>query len=278
MQEQINNLNKMIEEAKKENDEVLVEYLEKAVEHLIEKQKQESNTSSIENNKEKESLESARIIGKGEVSTLYEKSDGSRTLESKYIGVRSNAKNHHLRTELNSTLISLSLDDINNGNTAETELSQILSQYNNDEDKKDITTFLDDVSKIGKVGLRTKQNITSIINNQQNTNANNSMNIYFDNEYDKLSKNKEFLDMEYEELNNKSLKDPEEFEELKNRYQALLNKLTKLYDETFNKIDSNKSIELLTIIELTKQEITRIEAFIKSINDLSKYADNAFGI
>ena len=299
---EIETLKNMINDAKARNDDVLVEYLNKALEHIMEKQKlqEDVKSKSQENTNQEQNIiqeekkeviieqknekEESRIkdddikrVQTGEVSRLTTTNTNNHILESKYETIRSNAKNSSLRTELNSVLITLALDDITHEQKATMELLSILKTYNKPEDIQDILNFLDDISKISSVGLTAKQNIMDAINNKENTEENNkNLSNYFDDEYEKLNKRITFADVEYDEINNKPTKDTNDYEEMLERYQKILHDLEKLYDETYGKTDSKKIQNLDNAIKYIKQQIARIQNFQKQMKDIESYVESSF--
>jgi len=308
MEEQITNLKNMIENAKKENDLVLVEYLTKALNHIIEKQKtqediklksqenvnQEENTKAeekkevfIENKQEekeeKKEKDDTNIVRqmKGEVSTLNKYSTGNIELESEYMGVKVNSSNLSLAISLDHILVTLALDDVTKEKKSIVELYKVLKEFNKPEDIQDISNFLNSISSISTVGKTASEAINSLLLNndlENNSELNEALNNSYDAEHEKLTKNISILDMEFDEMHNKRTKDPDEYRDMLLAYQQKLRKLEELYDETYNKVDPKKSSDLLSEINQMKTKITNIKDYIKRLDELTKGMDSKFNI
>ncbi|MBR5370194.1 MAG: hypothetical protein IK137_02700 [Bacilli bacterium] len=284
MEKLIQDLKELIESAKKDNDEVLMSYLNQALNHLVQKQiqqeqeklrlqeekKQEAiQETNKENKQSKDNEEDIEKVANGEVSKLITTKTGNHIVKSKYIDTPSHAKNMSLRTELNSVLITLALDDITKQENATKELFEIIDKYENPEDINEIILFIDNISKIGTVGAETRERI---INNDRKQ----SYDKYFNDEYDRLEKQINILDMEYDELKSKPTVNDKHTEELVDRYQFLIHKLEKLYDETANKIDPKKSEDLKKLISNAKKQVESINKLINGLKEITDYADKAF--
>lgn len=294
-------LKQLIEQAKATNNTVLVEQLNQALNTFLAQQKQQENEklkaqeninqeeNTIQEAKKEEVVQESKVekeekqskikeedikkVANGEVSRLITMKNDKIILESAYMQIHSSAKNSTLRTHLNSILITLALDDVTKEKKATAKLYKLLETYENPEDIQDIQTFLNDISKIGRVGLEAKE---SIINGYDNNQRKEVFNKYFDDEYEKRKKNADLLDMEYDELIAKPLKNPDDFEEMIDRYLALIQKLEKLYDETANKIDIEKTQKIEETILYLKSKITTIKKYHAAIKDAAQFADRSF--
>ena len=295
----IETLNRMINDAKLENDVVLVEYLTLALNHILEKQKkeediklkaqeninQEENITQevkkeevIENTKEEEEKKQNKIkdedikkMATGEVSRIIVTKTNNTILESKYMDIKVNSKNFDLRLALENILVTLALDDVTKEKNAIAKLYKILAKYEKPEDINDIKMFLNDIAKIGHVGLEAKE---SIENDYDNHHRKEVYNKYFDDEYEKKKKSADFLDMELDELHSKSNKNPNDYEEIIDRYNALIQQLEELYDETTNKVSIEKSQKLEQTIQQLKNKRDDIKkylaAFKEAINETNR--------
>lgn len=297
----IETLNRMINDAKLENDEVLVEYLTKALNHIIEKQKQqediklkaqeninqEENITQevkkeevIENTKEEEEKKQNKIkdedikkMATGEVSRIIVTKTDNTMLESKYMDLKVNSKNFDLRVDLESILVTLALDDVTKEKNAIAKLYELLDKHEKPEDINDIKMFLNDIAKIGHVGLEAKE---SIENDYDNHHRKEVYNKYFDDEYEKEKRNADLLEMELEELHGKSNKNPNDYEEMIDRYNALIQKLERLYDETTYKVSTEKSQKLETTIQYLKNKRDDIKKYLVSLKEAIEETNRLF--
>lgn len=226
-----------------------------------------------QNTKQKEDI---KKVANGEVSKLITTKNNNNILESKYMDTPSHAKNSKLRTELNSILVTLALDDITKQQKGAMKICSLLDTFEEPEDIEDIQQFLEDISKIGRVGLETKEAVISAYSNRDKQKE--IYTKYFDDQYEDLTKSLNLADMELDEINNKSLKDTKDLEDMKTRYQIILQKLEKLYDETARKIDDKKSQELKKTIEYVKEQIENIKSYGKSLEDIEEFVNQSFNI
>lgn len=226
-----------------------------------------------QNTKQKEDI---KKVANGEVSKLITTKNNNNILESKYMDTPSHAKNSKLRTELNSILVTLALDDITKQQKGAMKICSLLDTFEEPEDIEDIQQFLEDISKIGRVGLETKETVISAYSNRDKQKE--IYTKYFDDQYEDLTKSLNLADMELDEINNKSLKDTKDLEDIETRYQIILQKLEKLYDETARKIDDKKSQELKKTIEYVKEQIKNIKSYGKSIKDIEEFVNQSFNI
>ena len=226
-----------------------------------------------QNTKQKEDI---KKVANGEVSKLITTKNNNHVLESKYMDTPSHAKNSKLRTELNSILVTLALDDITKQQKGAMKICSLLDTFEEPEDIEDIQQFLEDISKIGRVGLETKETVISAYSNRDKQKE--IYTKYFDDQYEDSTKSLNLADMELDEINNKSLKDTKDFEDIETRYQIILQKLEKLYDETARKIDDKKSQELKKTIEYVKGQIKNIKSYGKSIKDIEEFVNQSFNI
>ncbi len=292
-------LRQLIEQAKATNNAVLVEQLNQALNTFLAQQKQQEdiklksqeNINQEENKtqevKKEEVIQETKVeeekqnkikeedIQKeatGEVSRLVTMKNGNHILESDYMQITSNAKNSNLRTDLNSILVTLALDDVTKRTKATAELYEILDKYEDPDDIEDIQAFLDDIAKIGKVGLEARESIANYDMDQRKE----TFNRYFEDEYDKRKRNVDLLDMEYDELRSKPMKNPDDFEEMIDRYNALIQKLEKLYDETANKVDIEKTQQIEATIQYLKDRITSIKKYYTSLKEVAEFSERSF--
>ena len=263
MEDQIKQL---IEIAKQNNDTALVQKLTEALELV----KQEKNTQEVqevvvENSKvEDEKDKDIKKVITGEVSKLIITKTNNTILESKYMDMSVKSKNPNLRIDLESVLVSLASDDVYKGKKATTKLYKLLDTYKKPEDINDIQVFLNDIAKIGHVGLEAKE---SIADNYENNRKKEIHDSYFDDEYDEKKKNADLLEMELEELSSKSNKKPNDYEELIDRYNFLIQRLEELYDETYNKVSSEKSQKLEETIQQLKKKVIDIRKYLTSLKE-----------
>ena len=293
-------LRQLIEQAKATNNTVLVEQLNQALNTFLAQQKQQEdiklksqeNINQEENKtqevKKEEVIQETKVedekqnkikeediqkVNSGEVSKLITTKDGNHILESKYMDIRSSAKNSKLRTDLNSILVTLALDDITNERKATAKLYNIMDTYEDPEDIDDLQMFLDDIAKVGRVGEEAKE---SIANGYTISGRKEVYDKYFNDEFEKQRKAVDFLDMEFDELHSKPIKDSNQYEEMIDRYNAIIQKLEKLYDETANKVDSEKSQQIEATIQYLKGRITAIKKYCNSMKDISDFVDRSF--
>jgi hypothetical protein len=260
MEDQIKQL---IEIAKQNNDTALVQKLTEALELVKQEQNtQEAKKEVVENSKAED--EDIKKVITGEVSKLIIPKTNKSILESKYMDMSVKSKNPNLRIDLESVLFSLALDDVNKEKNATTKLYKILDTYKKPEDINDIQVFLNDIAKIGHVGLETKE---SIADNYENNRKKEIHDSYFDDEYDEKKKNADLLEMELEELSSKSNKNPNDYEELIDRYNFLIQRLEELYDETYNKVSSEKSQKLEETIQQLKKKVIDIRKYLTSLKE-----------
>ena len=297
--EQIENLKKLIDEAKKENDEILVRYLTQALNHIIEKEniklKSQENTNQEQNEireekkevfieekhedkeEEKKKENDDNIVSKqeGEVSTIYKYSNGQVSLKSAYTNLSSEAKNQQLRTELNSLLTTMATDDATKSDKSMYKIQEIADKYISFQDMIDIQSFLSSTATIGTVGKNVKNEYTSILKGEKTEYSNNSIVSSFNNTYDKLCKDIDLLDMNADEMRNKSSVDSNAFDEIIESYKRKLAEAEKLHDEVAKKINSSKEEQLVEVINYLKETIQYYENYIKQIQDIAKNAENS---
>ena len=285
MEDKINTLKKMIEEAKLENDEVLVDYLTKSVEHLLEKQKTQEGIKSQENinqeentikevkqeEKKDEKYEIEEIVTNG-ISTLTIFKTGNRRLESPYINVEVQSSNSKLNLNLSSLLITLALDDARRKNNFIKDYKQILTTAQTEQDVKDMLAFLQVISSVGELGAKYSilltpetqkrmQEITKKPEEQNNDISNNLEEIY---------KQIELLDMEYDRIKNgnKGI-DPEDLYAIAKKYESQIEDLEDLYK---NEIDKEKQIELEFKIDELRKKAKDIGAYASQIEELANFS------
>ena len=282
----IESLQRLIDHAKEDNDEVLIAYLNQAINHLVQKQiqqetqqvnapQEEKQESTIQenntNNNERHTIkeEDIKKVRTGEVSRLITTKTDNHIVESKYMDIPSNAENSSLRTELNSVLLTLALDDITKQENATKELFEIIAKYDSPKDIDDIMAFLDSIEKIGQTGAKAKSRIRD--NEQEEVYTN-----YFNDQFDTLEKNANFLDMELDEMKGKPTINDKQVEELIDSYQALIQKLETLQDETFKKVAPEKEQKLDKLIQSLKETKKSIEKLINGLKEITESADKAF--
>ena len=286
-------LRQLIEQAKATNNIVLVEQLTQALNTYMTQQKeqediklksqeninQEQNSIIeekkevlIENKQDEEKKEEKRLkeddikkIVTGEVSKLITTKTNNHILESKYMDIRPSAKNFELRVDLDSVLVTLALDDVTKEKKAIEKLYKILDKYEKPEDAYDIQVFLNDIAKVGHVGLEAKE---SIADNYDNNHKKEAINRYFDDEYEEKKKNADLLEMELEELHGKSNKNPNDYEEMIDRYNFLIQRLEELYDETLHKVSDEKSQKLEETIKYLKNKVTNLKKYLNSLKEV----------
>ena len=282
----IESLQRLIDHAKEDNDEILIAYLNKAINHLVQKQiqqetqqvnapQEEKQESTIQennaNNNEKQKIkeEDIKKVRTGEVSRLITTKTGNHIVESKYMDIPSNAENSSLRTELNSVLLTLALDDITKQENATKELFEIIDKYDSPKDIDNIMAFLDSIEKIGQTGAKAKSRIRN--NEQEEVYTN-----YFNDQFETLEKKANFLDMELDEMKGKPTINDKQLEELIDSYQTLIQKLETLHDETFKKVSPEKEQKLDKLIQSLKETKKSIEKLINGLKEITESADKAF--
>ena len=284
MEDKINNLKKMIEEAKLENDEVLVEYLTKAVEHLIQKQKnntdiklksqenvnQEENQTQevkqeVQIEEKKDEIEKTKTTG---LSTITKFKSGNIRLESKYMDAKVQSSNSKLKINLESLLVTLALDEISNEQNFVDKYIDLLRTVKEEQDIKDMVNFLQTISSVGDLGAKYSNALTLItqkylqeINKKPETRD-------ISNNLEEVNKQIELLDMRLDEIKNGKGIDPEDLYALAKRYESQIEDLEDLYK---NNIDRDKKIELEIKLDSLRKKVKDIRAYASQIEDLSQY-------
>ena len=217
-------------------------------------------------------------IEKGEVTTIYNYTNGNYSIESAYTSYKSNATDSSLKNELDSLLIDMALDDAKNTKESIKGIHEIAKKYNNNyQDIVDIQGFLSKVSEIGTIGKNIKNEYFAILKGETTENSNNITNYYNDTS-EKLYKGIDMLDMQFDEIKNKNNVDSNTYKEIIAAYRKKLREAEDLYDETANVIDP-ANLELLSdAIKALKEQIQACENYIKQIQDISKEASDSFNI
>ena len=249
------------------NQEVNINQEEKK-EEVIEQTKEEEKQDKLK----EEDIQKMAI---GEVSKLIITKTNNHILESKYMDMKPNTKNSDLRIDLENILVTLALDDVAKKKNATGKLYKLLDAYQKPEDVNDIQIFLNDIAKIGNVGLEAKESIT---NNSDNNHKKEVFNRYFDEEYEKKKKNADFLDMELDELHSKPNKNPNDYEEIIDRYNSLIQRLEELYDETINKVSIEKTQKLEETIKQLKNKVADIKKYTTALNEAINETNKLFDL
>lgn len=265
---EIETLRKMIEDAKKENDEVLVEYLNKALQHILEKENTNKQEVPVEEKKEEKEIE--KTISNGN-TTLTKYKDGNAVLDSKYMDVSVKSNNKMLKINLESTLVTIALDELNqiHGEPSKSirELISLIYQSNTEEDLIDISNYLKSVGQVGEFGSRLNESLQSSVQARKAKLANNpgSHNINIEFELDDIKKEIAMADMELDELESASMKDPEDFYALAGKYEKQIKNLEDIlpYVEDPKKKDTIK----IQIADL-RDKVINLRKYAQSIEEL----------
>lgn len=281
-------IKQLIEIAKQNNNLELVQKLTEALELAKQNQNtQEENITQevkkeevIENTKEEEEKKQNKVkdedikkMATGEVSKLIITKTNNTILESKYMDIKPNTNNFDLRLALENILVRLALDDVTKEKKAIARLYKVLDKYEKPEDINAIQIFLNDIAKVGNVGLEAKESIT---NNYDNNHKKEVFNRYFDDEYEKKKKSADFLDMELDELHGKSNQNPNDYEEIIDRYNSLIQRLEELYDETTNKVSIEKTQKLEETIQQLKNKVTDIKKYMTTLKEAINETNRLF--
>lgn len=235
-------------------------------EEVIEQTKEEEKQDKLKE-------EDIKKMAIGEVSKLIITKTNNHILESKYMDMKPNTKNSDLRIDLENILVTLALDDVAKKKNATEKLYKLLDAYQKPEDVNDIQIFLNDIAKIGNVGLEAKESIT---NNYDNNHKKEVFNRYFDDEYEKKKKDADLLDMELDELHRKPNKNPNGYEEIIGSYNFLIQRLEELYDETTNKVSIEKTQKLEETIKQLKNKVADIKKYTTALNEAIKETNRLF--
>ena len=281
MEEQINNLKKMIEDAKRENDEVLVEYLTQALNHIYNKQKQQENAKlkSQENinqeqneikeeKKDKENDEIDKTISNG-LSTLTIYKSGNKVLKSPYMDISVKARNSALKLNLESMLVSIASDEITREANAVDDYIDALKLAQSKEDIEDLLNFLDHIAEIGRQGETYKAILTNITKQygQQLQDQDKTYDVEETPSMEIIDRNLELLNMRKDRLMSNKMKDPEDFRDLATDYQKVLNQL---HDLEYTLSPAEKD-QLKTGIKIhnTRVTIDNLQAYAKRIEEIA---------
>jgi len=277
-------IKQLIEIAKQNNNLELVQKLTEALELakqnqntqeenitqevIVEEKQQEAKQSEVEK-------EDIKKMATGEVSKLIITKTNNTILESKYMDIKPNTNNFDLRLALENILVRLALDDVTKEKKAIAKIYKVLDKYEKPEDINAIQIFLNDIAKVGHVGLEAKESIT---NNYDNNHKKEVFNRYFDEEYEKKKKSADFLDMELDELHGKSNQNPNDYEEIINRYNSLIQRLEELYDETTNKVSIEKTQKLEETIQQLKNKVTDIKKYMTTLKEAINETNRLFDL
>lgn len=277
-------IKQLIEIAKQNNNLELVQKLTEALELAKQNQNtQEENITQkvIVEEKQQEEAKQSKVekedikkMATGEVSKLIITKTNNTILESKYMDIKPNTNNFDLRLALGNILVRLALDDVTKEKKAIAKLYKVLDKYEKPEDINAIQIFLNDIAKVGHVGLEAKESITNNYNNHKKE----VFNRYFDEEYEKKKKSADFLDMELDELHSKPNKNPNDYEEIISRYNFLIQRLEELYDETLNKVSIEKSQKLEKTIQYLKNKVTDIKKYMVSFKEAIDETNRLFDL
>lgn len=282
----IETLNKMISEAKLENDEVLVEYLTKALNHILEKQKQqddiklksqeninqeensilEENKETVIENKQEEKKEEKRVKSQmqGEVSTITKYTDGYINVESKYLDVPMNAKKEELITAMKKIAINLALDDATNDKSAEDQLLKALDKFNEEDDIERLESFLEDTAKVGQKGkLLEEKYYAETLERKE---------LPYEEEYQKILEEINFVEIEDKENNTNKYNDGA-YEDTIMAYQRVIAKIEALLDEAHNKMSQEKISILETKLMFLKERLKVIQQNMETIKEANHLLD-----
>ena len=273
MEEQIKNLKVMIEDAKKENDEVLVEYLTKALEHIIEKQKEKEKQVVPEQKQE----EKSNTISKGN-SSLTKFENGNIRLTSDYMNIKVNSNNTSLKTQLESLLVTIGLDEVV---TKESELPKstekllnLLVNAKNEEEINDIEKFLQDVAVVGPFGAELSNSLTASVQWAKNNlttkeDKKEEKNFGAENEIYDINKTISLLDMKMDEILDGNTKNPDDFYDLIGSYKKQITAL----ESTLNiATDPKVKEDIQNRITALQGKIDRLNNYVKSIEEVAQFS------
>lgn len=237
-------------------------------EEVIEQTKEEEKQDKLKE-------EDIKMIRPGEVSETIITNDNYHITDSKYFDIKPKTKNSDLLGDLSHILAILAFDDINKTKNATAKLQTIVDTYQKPEDVNAIQIFLNDIAKVGHVGLEAKESIT---NNYDNNHKKEVFNRYFDEEYEKKKKSADFLDMELDELHSKPNKNPNDYEEIIASYNRLIQRLEELYDETLNKVSIEKTQKLEKTIKQLKNTVADIKKYNTALNEAINETNRLFNL
>lgn len=290
-------LRQMIEQAKRENDEVLVEYLSKSLAHVIEKKKQQENAKlkSQENinqeqneikeekkeiqveekkeeleeeKKDKENDEIDKTISNG-LSTLTIYKSGNKVLKSPYMDISVKVRNSALKLNLESMLVSIALDEIKREANAVDDYIDALKLAQSKEDIEDLLNFLNHIAEIGRQGETYKATLTNITKQygQQLQDQDKTYDVEETPSMEIIDRNLELLNMRKDQLMSNKMKDPEDFRDLAMDYQEVLNQL---HDLEYTLSPAEKD-QLKTGIKIhnTRVTIDNLQAYAKRLEEIS---------
>lgn len=273
MEEQIKNLKVMIEDGKKENDEVLVEYLTKALEHIIEKQKEKEKQVVPEQKQE----EKSNTISKGN-SSLTKFENGNIRLTSDYMNIKVNSNNTSLKTQLESLLVTIGLDEVV---TKESELPKstekllnLLVNAKNEKEINDIEKFLQDVAVVGPFGAELSNSLTASVQWAKNNlttkeDKKEEKNFGAENEIYDINKTISLLDMKMDEILDGNTKDPDDFYDLIGSYKKQITAL----ESTLNiATDPKVKEDIQNRITALQGKIDRLNNYVKSIEEVAQFS------
>lgn len=291
----IETLNKMINDAKQINDEVLVEYLTKALNHLLEKQKQQEdiklksqeNINQEENEtitekkeiaieqkqdeekKEEETKKEEKPIKKqieGEVSTLTIYQDGKVNIETKYLDIPINSENTTLITEMRKIAIDLGFDDTINDKLAEDQLLSALDKLGDDDEAvEQIKEFIEEAAKIGKKGKELEEKYYA--------NTLERRELPYDKDYQDLLKEINMVETEDKESNTRKYSDDGSCEDLIIAYQRVIAKIEALIDEAHNKLSIEKISTLETKLMFLKERVQALQKNMETLKETNYIFD-----
>ena len=155
----VEDLKRMIEEAKQENDTVLVEHLTNALEHLTKKQIQPVERDTI--------IE--RVTHGNTIYTRYQ--SGKERIVSDYDLLLINANNPELTKQLKNVTSEIILEEIrtikkSSGNAFKS-FRDTIKNAKTQEDLNDIKKYLNDIAQIGPAGARLKEFFINIVNKEK---------------------------------------------------------------------------------------------------------------
>ena len=252
-------LKKMIIQAKMNGDDVLVEHLTKALEHV-------TKTKIVE------------TFSNGNTTYTRYKS-GKTKVESDYYNIKFKANNSSLKSDLTNVLGEIVIDEIRSKKGLQPKsldsIAKLIIKAKSQEDIDDIKNFLEEIAQVGPMGNNIKNQITEYMNYTNKSfntteekpkidKPNDSINV--NNQIRKIAKEVALLDMRLDEMNQNSLKDPDEHLEIAGKYNKAARDLEAIA-QTIN--DSQKRNEIIKIINNLEQKAIETRVYANKMEELS---------
>ena len=267
----IETLNKLIVAAKEQNDDVLVDLYEKAINRILEQERnkekpvEENIPEKIENIQQDKAI---KKVAKGEVSTIVVYEDGKLGWESKYLDIPIKTKDASVITTLRRIAINLLTDDVTKESKTLGVVIDSINQYDDVNTLEQIDDFLVEASKIGKTGKETLEEYDAYKIDKNS--------FPYEDEYQSLLKDIAFAEKEDKE-NNINYVDENKYEETIQAYQRLIGRIQTFIDEAHSKLSREKISQLeLKIMELNETIRTMRETLkqLKETNEITSSLDS----